>query len=72
MTHRYESFCRRYGLRVPVLLAPMAGACPPTLSAAVVKAGAGGACGAVLMSPPEMASWADAVRRETDGPFQIN
>ena len=72
MTHRYESFCRRYGLRVPVLLAPMAGACPPTLSAAVAKAGGGGACGALLMSPPEMASWADALRRETDGPFQIN
>lgn len=69
---RYESFCRQYGLRVPLLLAPMAGACPPSLSSAVAKAGAAGACGALLMSPAEMASWAEAVRRETDGPFQIN
>jgi nitronate monooxygenase len=69
---RYPSFCARYGLRVPILLAPMAGACPPSLSSAVAKVGAAGACGALLMSPSEMASWAEAVRRETDGPFQIN
>lgn len=69
---RYESFCKRYGLRVPILLAPMAGACPPSLSSAVLKVGAAGACGALLMSPAEMANWAEAVRRETDGPFQIN
>src|SRR5690242_6713444 len=50
----------------------MAGACPPSLSSAVAKAGAAGACGALLMSPSEMAGWAEAVRRETDGPLQIN
>ena len=32
---RTEGFCEAYGLRVPVLLAPMAGACPPSLSIAV-------------------------------------
>jgi nitronate monooxygenase len=69
---RYEPFCRHYGLRVPILLAPMAGACPPMLSSAVAKAGGAGACGALLMSPVEIASWAEAMRRETDGPFQIN
>ena len=50
----------------------MAGACPPALSVAVARAGGAGACGALLMSAAEMASWAAAVRRDTDGPFQIN
>ena len=69
---RCQSFCAQFGLRVPILLAPMAGACPPSLSSAVAKAGAAGACGALLMSPSEIATWAQALRRETDGPFQIN
>lgn len=72
LQHRYESFCARYGVRVPILLAPMAGACAPPLSVAVARAGGAGACGALLMSPAAMASWATAVRRETDGPFQMN
>jgi nitronate monooxygenase len=25
---RAESFCKRFGLKLPILLAPMAGACP--------------------------------------------
>ena len=32
---RAEAFCRRFGLRVPILMAPMAGACPVGLAAAV-------------------------------------
>ncbi|MBV9704200.1 MAG: hypothetical protein JO163_15830 [Methylobacteriaceae bacterium] len=47
---RARSFCERFGLRLPILLAPMAGACPPSLSIAVAKAGGLGACGALLMS----------------------
>ncbi|MBV8496224.1 MAG: nitronate monooxygenase, partial [Gammaproteobacteria bacterium] len=50
----------------------MAGACPPALSVAVARAGGAGACGALLMSAAEMTSWAAAVRRDTDGSFQIN
>jgi nitronate monooxygenase len=50
----------------------MAGACPAALSVAVARAGGAGACGALLMSPDAMASWAAAVRRETDGAFQMN
>ena len=64
--------CRGFGLRVPILLAPVAGACPPALSVAVARAGGAGACGTLLMSPAEMASWAAAVRRDTDGPFQMD
>src|SRR5690348_8374911 len=69
---RCESFCRRFGARVPILLAPMAGACPPALAAAVTAGGGFGGCGALLMTPAEMHEWAQALRRQTSGPFQMN
>ncbi|MET7243604.1 nitronate monooxygenase [Methylobacterium sp. EM32] len=67
---RAESFAAAHGLRRPLLLAPMAGACPPALSLAVMRAGGLGACGALLMQPAAILAWADAVREA--GPFQIN
>jgi nitronate monooxygenase len=69
---RAQSFSDRFGLRLPVLLAPMAGACPPSLSIAVMNAGGLGACGALLMQPAEILAWAGEVRREARGPFQLN
>jgi nitronate monooxygenase len=69
---RCDAFCRRFGLRVPILLAPMAGACPPPLSIAVGAAGGMGGCGALTLSPQEMRTWADAVRAASAAPFQIN
>ena len=69
---RTNSFCGTYGLRVPILLAPMAGACPASLSVAVASAGGLGACGALLMQPSAIQSWADEVRAHTTGPFQLN
>ena len=69
---RAAHFCQRHGLRHPVLLAPMAGACPPALSIAVMRAGGLGACGALLMQPAAIMAWADEVRAATPGPFQIN
>jgi len=69
---RAEFFCRRFGLRVPVLLAPMAGACPPALSIAVANAGGMGAAGVLLMSAQEIVAWARDVRAGTGGPFQMN
>lgn len=69
---RARSFCQRFGLKHPVLLAPMAGACPPALSIAVMRSGGLGACGALLMAPQAIVEWADAVRAATPGPFQIN
>ena len=69
---RAEAFCRRFGLRVPVLLAPMAGACPPALSAAVANAGGLGACGALLMAPDAILRWAKDLRAASNGPFQCN
>ena len=40
---RATEFCRRFGLDAPILLAPMAGACPPSLAVAVANAGGMGA-----------------------------
>jgi nitronate monooxygenase len=70
--NRTAAFCERYGLRVPVLLAPMAGACPPSLSIAVANAGGLGACGALLMKAAEIAAWAAEFRAESTGAFQFN
>lgn len=67
-----RAFCERFGLRVPILLAPMAGASQPSLSIAVANAGGLGACGALLMRPAEIIDWAAQVRAGTSGPFQIN
>ncbi len=69
---RADAFCRRFGLSVPVLLAPMAGACPTSLSAAVANAGGLGACGALLMQPAAILSWAKELRAASNGPFQLN
>jgi nitronate monooxygenase len=69
---RARAFCGRFGLRVPILLAPMAGVPAPELSIAVAAAGGMGACGALLMSPSEIEEWVSAVRAATDGPFQLN
>jgi nitronate monooxygenase len=59
-------------LRLPILLAPMAGASAPSLSIAVMQAGGLGACGALLMRPEEILAWANEVRTKGDGPFQMN
>ena len=69
---RAAAFCERFGLRLPVLLAPMAGACPPALSAAVANAGGLGSCGALLLQPDAIAAWARQVRAASNGAFQIN
>ncbi|WP_109489001.1 NAD(P)H-dependent flavin oxidoreductase [Occallatibacter savannae] len=67
-----ENFASRLGIRLPVLLAPMAGACPVSLSAAVASAGGMGACGALLMKPEEIAAWCAEFRVQSEGEFQIN
>src|SRR5882757_8703899 len=69
---RAQHFADWLGIRVPILLAPMAGACPPSLSVAVANAGGLGACGALLMRPAEIQAWAEEVRASSNGGFQIN
>lgn len=69
---RSRQFCADLGLSVPVLLAPMAGACPVGLSVAVAEAGGMGACGALLMPPAAIAAWVADFRAATKGPLQVN
>lgn len=69
---RAESFCETYGLRLPILMAPMAGACPASLAIAVAQAGGLGGCGALLMKPEAIRAWAAEVRSNTNGGFQLN
>ncbi|GAC1341617.1 MAG: nitronate monooxygenase [Acetobacteraceae bacterium] len=69
---RVGAFCARFGVRVPILLAPMAGACPPSLSVAVANAGGLGSCGALLLEREAILGWAGAVRAGSNGPFQLN
>lgn len=69
---RAAAFCKEFSVEIPVMLAPMAGACPPALSIAVAKAGGMGACGCLLMGPEDIQSWASDVRAATNGAFQLN
>ena len=69
---RTAAVTRRFGMRLPILMAPMAGACPPALAAAVANAGGMGACGALQMEPDGIADWAAQVRTATHGAFQMN
>jgi nitronate monooxygenase len=69
---RVRRFCEAYGLQVPILLAPMAGACPSSLSIAVVNAGGMGAMGALLTTPDGIRQWVREFRALGRGPFQLN
>lgn len=69
---RAAAFCARFGLRIPILEAPMAGACPPELAAAVAAAGGMGSMGAVLTAPEGIARWVEQFRTLSGGPLQLN
>ena len=77
MTHsgpsaRAGEFCARSGLRIPILLAPMAGACPPGLSIAVANAGGMGAMGTLISTREKIRGWVEEFRSHSSGPFQLN
>jgi nitronate monooxygenase len=69
---RSSRFCERFGIQIPILLAPMAGASAPSLSIAVATAGGLGACGAMPMQPAEIVGWSAEVRAASAGAFQMN
>jgi len=69
---RAQAFCDKFGLRVPILMAPMAGACPSSLSVAIAKAGGLGGCGALLMQPQAIHDWVAEMRAGSNGAFQLN
>ena len=53
-------------------MAPMAGACPVGLAAAVANAGGMGGFGALMTAPDAIAGWANGFRGQSNGAFQIN
>src|SRR5580704_9435808 len=69
---RAGSFCAKYGLKLPILLAPMAGACPVSLSIAVANAGSIGALGALISEPDAIRAWVQEFRSKSSGPLQLN
>ncbi len=69
---RAAAFCEQFNLRVPLLMAPMASACPPSLAIAIANAGGLGGCGALNMQPGAIGKWAADVRAGTNGGFQFN
>lgn len=66
------AFCAAYGIDVPILLAPMAGACPASLSIAVANAGGMGAMGALITPPAGIREWVNEFRAGSGGVFQLN
>ncbi len=69
---RAAAFCDQFNLRVPILMAPMASACPASLAIAIANAGGLGGCGALNMQPEAIRKWAADVRAGTNGGFQFN
>jgi nitronate monooxygenase len=69
---RAAAFCDRFDIRLPILMAPMAGACPASLAVAIASAGGLGGCGALLMLPPAIRDWVAQVRAGTNSGFQLN
>lgn len=69
---RASAFCKTFNMRAPVLMAPMASACPVSLAVAIANAGGLGGCGALNLEPNAIKSWVSDVRAGTNGGFQIN
>lgn len=69
---RATRFCDRFALAMPVLMAPMAGASPPALAAAVANAGGMGACGALPLTPEGIGDWVARFRQQSAGALQLN
>src|SRR5690242_740064 len=69
---RASTFCDRFGLRLPILEAPMAGACPVARAVAVAQAGGMGGFAALPSPADAIAEWIAAFRAGTAGPLQVN
>jgi nitronate monooxygenase len=69
---RARAFARRWGLEAPILMAPMAGANPVALAAAVAEGGGMGALGALPMQSQAIVQWTREYRQATSRALQIN
>ncbi|HZM45542.1 MAG TPA: nitronate monooxygenase [Burkholderiales bacterium] len=72
MNRLQTPLCDRLGIRLPIIQAPMASAATPEMAAAVCKAGGLGSLGAAYSQPEAMQRDAEAVRAQTDLPFNVN
>ena len=70
--HRANAFCSEYGLTVPIVMAPMAGACPVALASSVSHAGGMGACGTLLMDGQQINDWVTQFRATSNGALMLN
>lgn len=59
-------------MELPILLAPMAGACPSSLSIAVANGGGMGAMGALLTPAGGIREWVREFREKSGGALQLN
>ena len=66
---RGKAFAKEFDLQAPILLAPMAGATPPSLSIAVATGGGMGACKVLMLTPDQIASWVHKMRPGQMAPF---
>ena len=62
----------RLGLRLPLVLAPMAGVSTPALVAAVSEAGGLGSLGAAYLSPADLRAAGEAVQAQTGYAWAVN
>lgn len=69
---RAEAFAARLGLRLPILMAPMAGVHAVDLPVAVGQAGGLPALGALLMESSAIADWVARFRQRSAAPLHLN
>nr|WP_297460572.1 nitronate monooxygenase [uncultured Halomonas sp.] len=67
-----DEFCKRFGLRYPIVQAPMASVTTPALVAAVASAGGLGSLGAAYLSSQALREQIMDVRRLTSAAFKVN
>lgn len=72
MPRLHTPLCDLFGIRLPIIQAPMASAVSPTLVKVVSAAGALGSLGHAYTQPERMLTDAAEVRAHTDRPFQLN
>lgn len=66
------SFAERFGLRLPLVQAPMLGASPAAMVAAVSNAGALGSLGGAGLAPERLAAEIETIRAATPRAFAVN
>src|SRR3954471_12672788 len=67
-----ERFNKLFGVRLPIVQAPMAGSSDAELAVAVSEAGGLGSLPCAMLTPDKVASSVDAIRRRTSRPVNLN